>query len=286
MEKTQRFAQDREFSKRQIAENVWHISGSKGCDSYVVIGTARAAVIDTGENRRNLRVYVESITNLPLLVLNTHGHFDHTGANGKFKDCPIYMAPFACRHCKDPHNYLNPEDYDLDYTPTPITEGQSIDLGDILLEAFEVPCHSPGSLAFLERKSRMIFTGDEVETGQVLIYGDMRKLCSVERYFGNMQKLKQLQNEYDYVCPAHNGSPAYKTIIDDYIVCCEKILSGEEGGKKLSSPSWLSPQDPRTDEDKAKILNNPLNRRMEYRGASLVYSLNHRFVSQENPLDE
>lgn len=284
MDREERYAEDREFTKRQIEDRVWYITGSKGCDSYVIIGSKSAAVIDTGENRRDLRRFIETITDKPLVVCNTHGHFDHTGANGQFKDCPIYMSQFACDNCKTPHNYLNPQDFDLDYTPQPICEGSVIDLGDRTLDVYEIPCHSPGSLAYLDRKARMIFTGDEVETGQVLIYGDIRAMCSVERYQDNMKKLKDLCTEYDFVCPAHNGSPVYKTIIDDYLTCCEKILCGEEGKKRVSGPSWLSPQDPRTPEDKAKILTDRRNRRMEYGGASLVYSVNHIYYSQEKPL--
>lgn len=284
MNRDEQYAQDPEFTKRQIADGIWYISGSQGCDSYVVIGNQKAAVIDTGENRRNLRGFVETITDKPLVVCNTHGHFDHTGANGQFKDCPIYMSPFACDNCKTPHNYLNPGDFDLDYTPQPIREGNVIDLGERTLEVYEIPCHSPGSLAFLDKKARMIFTGDEIETGQVLIYGDIRMMCSVERCLDNLKKLKALQTEYDFVCPAHNGSPVYKEIVDDYIICCEKILRGEEGKHKVSGSSWLSPRDPRTPEDKKRILEDTKNRRMEYRGASLVYSVNHIYYSQEIPL--
>lgn len=281
MVEIEQYTQDPEFTKRQISDAIWYITGSKGCDSYVVIGSRCAAVIDTGENRRNLKKFVKTITDKPLIVCNTHGHFDHTGANGQFKEYPIYMSQFACDNCKTPHNYLNPQDYDLDYVPQPIREGSIIDLGDHILEVYEVPCHSPGSLAYLDRKARMLFTGDEVEAGQVLIYGDIRKMCSVERYRDNMKRLKDLSTEYDFICPGHNGSPVYKSIVDDYLICCEKILGGEEGKKKVSGPSWLSPMDPRTAEDKARILEDQRNRRMEYGGASLVYSVNHIYYHQE-----
>lgn len=284
MDRDIRYTQDPEFVKRQIDKDVWYIKGSMGCDTYVVIGSEKAAVIDTGENRRDLRRYIESITDLPLVVCNTHGHFDHTGANGQFKDCPIFMSQYACGNCKSPHNYLNPEDYDVDYTPLSIKEGDSIDLGNRKLEVYELPCHSPGSLAFLDRKSKMIFTGDEVETGQVLIHGSQREMCSVERYRDNMLKLKSLYDGFDYACPAHNGTPVYKELVDDYLTTAEKILGGEEGKKAIGGPTWLSPQDPRTPEDKARVLADPQNLRMEYRGASLVYSIHHIHYCDENLL--
>jgi glyoxylase-like metal-dependent hydrolase (beta-lactamase superfamily II) len=285
MDRNEKYAGDREFSKRQISGNVWYIKASCGCDTHLVIGSEKAAVIDTGENRRDLRQYIEAITDKPLVVLNTHGHFDHTGANGQFKDCPIHMSAFASENCKSPHNYLDPGDFDVDYTPIPVKSGFSVDLGGgHIIEAIAIPCHSPGSLAWLAVKERLLFTGDEVETGQVLIQGEQRMMSSVERYRDNMLKLRERIGEFDYVCPAHNGTPVHKSIIDDYICAAERVMSGAEGKRDIGSATWLSVDDPRTPEDKKAARNNPMFRRMEHNGASLVYSINRIKYADELPL--
>jgi glyoxylase-like metal-dependent hydrolase (beta-lactamase superfamily II) len=47
--------------------------------SYLVIGTEQAALIDTGMGIGNIQTEVKRLTDLPVIVINTHGHFDHIG---------------------------------------------------------------------------------------------------------------------------------------------------------------------------------------------------------------
>ena len=49
-----------------------------------VIGTRRAAIIDTGLALADLRKFLEQFNNLRIIVLNNHGHPDHAGANRPF----------------------------------------------------------------------------------------------------------------------------------------------------------------------------------------------------------
>lgn len=269
-----RFAEDKPFSKRRIAKDVWLISASKGCDTHLVIGPERALVIDTGENRRSLRAYIETITDKPLCVANSHGHFDHTGSNAQFSDCPIYMSEFASNNCKDiGKRTINIDDYGTDYEPTVIKDGDIIDLGGgHIIEAIKIGCHSPGSLAYLDRTNRLLFTGDELEAGQVLIQG-IRMEASVERYKDNMLRLKSHYNEFDYICPAHNGSPVYKELVIDSIENCERILSGIEGKTDITSPTFTG-----------RRTEGPDYRRSEWKNSSIVYSTSKLHYSDELPL--
>ena len=56
--------------------------------SYLLLGSNKAALIDTGMGVSNIQNEVENITSLPVIVLNTHTHFDHTGDNFRFKASP------------------------------------------------------------------------------------------------------------------------------------------------------------------------------------------------------
>lgn len=49
--------------------------------SYLVIGSERACLIDTGLGVENIRKVVESLTDLPILVTTTHVHWDHIGSH-------------------------------------------------------------------------------------------------------------------------------------------------------------------------------------------------------------
>ena len=77
------------FTTREVAQNVWCIDDHGAANIYLVAGEDSALIIDKGIGTANLRDYIKSQTNLPLIIVNTHGHPDHAGANYQFTE-PIY----------------------------------------------------------------------------------------------------------------------------------------------------------------------------------------------------
>ena len=54
--------------------------------SYLVVGNKKALLFDTGIGVGKMRAVVESLTKLPVIVLNSHTHFDHVGGNAEFSE--------------------------------------------------------------------------------------------------------------------------------------------------------------------------------------------------------
>lgn len=221
---------DRPFTARKLAKDTWIISGV-GCDSYLVIGSEKAALIDTGMSRNDLAAFTAGLTSLPVMVLNTHGHFDHTGGNGWFTDA--WMSEYAAREAK--HAFGDPAEYPLDYTIHTLREGDRVDLGGRELEVLAIGAHSPGSLAYLDAGNRLLFTGDELESGQVLCMGGNE---AIRRHLANMEKLAARRNAFDFILPAHNGSAILPEYIDLFMDFDKRILAGEEGSTDVTSPTW------------------------------------------------
>lgn len=261
--------QDRTFTARRLNEDMYVITG-EGCDSYLLLGDNEGIMIDTGMSRRDLGAFVKTLTNLPVTkVINTHGHFDHTGGNGFFKEA--YMHPKATKVAKVV--FGDPGDYPLDYEIKTVTEGDVIDIGNRKLEIFEIPAHSPGSIAILDTKYRILFSGDELESGQVLIMGTMGDMEAGERdgtlldHQNNMKKLQKMEDRFDIICPAHNGTPIAKDYIEAYIEAADLVFSGKDEGKKdIASPTYNQSQD-----HFPKDVEN--YRRIEHKGASIIYRL-------------
>ena len=67
-----------------VAEGVWAIDEFGTDIIYLVTGEKSAAVIDTGVGFGNLKKVIETLTDLPYIVLNSHGHMDHLGGNHEF----------------------------------------------------------------------------------------------------------------------------------------------------------------------------------------------------------
>ena len=66
------------YGKWMTAPDTWTINfGNVYC--YLLIGKERALLFDTAYGVGNLREFVEGITDKPVTVVNSHGHFDHTG---------------------------------------------------------------------------------------------------------------------------------------------------------------------------------------------------------------
>jgi glyoxylase-like metal-dependent hydrolase (beta-lactamase superfamily II) len=60
--------------------------------SFLVVGADRAALIDTGMGVGDIRAVVESLTSLPVVVINSHAHWDHIGGNASFDEVWIHEA--------------------------------------------------------------------------------------------------------------------------------------------------------------------------------------------------
>ena len=54
--------------------------------SYLILGDKRALLFDTGLGIGRISAAVARLTSLPLVVINSHTHFDHVGGNAEFHE--------------------------------------------------------------------------------------------------------------------------------------------------------------------------------------------------------
>ena len=57
---------------------------------YLLLGTERAVLVDTGLGVESIKRVVDSISFLPVLVLTTHVHWDHIGGHKYFRDFAVH----------------------------------------------------------------------------------------------------------------------------------------------------------------------------------------------------
>ena len=151
---------------------------------YLLLGRERAALIDTGLGVGDIRAVVERLTDLPVTVLTTHVHWDHTGGHGLFEDLAVHEAerdwldghfplPLAvvkgnltAQPCDFPADF-SLDDYKVFQGPPcrVLRDGDVLDLGGRVLTVLHTPGHSPGHCCFYEPERGYLYAGDLLYLG-------------------------------------------------------------------------------------------------------------------------
>ena len=210
------------YASIKLGNGIWHVEDSARDSMYLVEGSEKAALIDTGMGSGDLAGYVRTLTKLPVVVLITHGHGDHTGQAGQFSTIYFPQKESGAR-----------VRFDVSKT-MPLTEGQRIDLGGKDLEVIEIPGHTAGSVAFLDAKDRSIFTGDAIGSSYVWNHiGGTRPLIE---YLGAVRKLEGRKSEFDSIYGGHYWQSQYKPLPADYVSDMRKATEGVFSGDLIARP--------------------------------------------------
>ncbi|MCW3013927.1 MAG: Zn-dependent hydrolase [Solirubrobacterales bacterium] len=83
------------FHVQALAPGVWQLTEPGHVCTWLVAGTERAVLIDTGCGFVPIRPLVQALTALPVTVVNTHHHVDHVGGDHEFDEVLIHEAGVA-----------------------------------------------------------------------------------------------------------------------------------------------------------------------------------------------
>ena len=220
------------FQAEKIAPGTWKVMSS-GDYSYLFEGEKEAVSIDTGYGAGNLREFLQTLTDKPVKnVINTHNHFDHTANNGYFEKA--YMGHNAVPLATIPYASFEGIDFIQDYTRVGVGEGFVYDLGGRTLEIFDIPDHTADGIAMLDRKERLLITGDEFMT---LPMGKQLRRVTIGTFYGYLEKLMAHRQEFDRLVTGNGVLDA--ALLDDYYHCAKLILEGDKG-----EPVQLKPGGP------------------------------------------
>lgn len=78
------------FATRKHQPGVWLVAAPPHVNCFLVTGRDRAVLIDTGLGIGDIRRTVAALTELDVMVVNTHCHWDHVGGNNGFADIAIH----------------------------------------------------------------------------------------------------------------------------------------------------------------------------------------------------
>jgi glyoxylase-like metal-dependent hydrolase (beta-lactamase superfamily II) len=161
------------FSVHELGQGIWVLQdpigrvvpeyGVEVVNLYLVEGSDRAALIDSGMGLGDIFAACRALTSRPLVTLCTHSHWDHVGGAHRFAERLISSIEAE---------RLN-ESYEVEGVGTivaapatgSLSEGDVIELGGRTLAVWHTPGHSPGHVSLFDDQSGLLFCGDTCYSG-------------------------------------------------------------------------------------------------------------------------
>ena len=241
------------FSIEPIGPGTWHISepigaieprfGVATANMFLVAGTERAAVIDTGMGIGDLRAAVDAVTRLPLMVCNTHSHWDHIGSNSQFDEIAIHAREFKLLTREQDVSGIrqqmgrsaaqailpagfDPAQYKITSRPgtRSLAHGDTIELGGRSLRVIHTPGHSGGHVSYFDDRHGLLFSGDMVYAGP--LYACFKGSDPVA-FQASAHRLAELAARVRLIAPGHNRVLQGSTFLHELADAADRAQSGE-----------------------------------------------------------
>lgn len=188
--------------------------------SFLMLGTEKALLIDTGMGFGNIKDTVDAITDLPVIVVNTHSHYDHVSNNHHFNTIYgrelAYTKKNSSGHPKSTwNNALQPsavngplpngfsfagyqsKPFEIDHY---LKDGEIIELGNRPIEVIFTPGHTPDSMLFFDRAAGLLATGDTFYPSTLWAH---RADANFADYLASAKRMADMEKDVKYILPGH-----------------------------------------------------------------------------------
>ena len=174
-------------------------------NSYLVIGEEKALLFDLAFDNKNLKTYAEKLAGKPIQLVLSHAHVDHI--------YHITQFPEVWLHADDEKLLRKGAIFQKPVKNCPplhfLQDGDTIDLGNRILDVIHLPGHTDGSILLLDRNTRTLLGGDTV--ARHMLHG-MHTKVPPEEISRRMEALKGLP--FDTIYCAHDRCALPKNHID------------------------------------------------------------------------
>ncbi len=137
-----------------------------GCEQSL-----EGAVIDPGDEPDRILEVLTEYNLSAKLIINTHGHFDHVGANRKLKEAtgaPILIHALDTPMLTQLASSAAAWGMVAENSPPPdreLEDGDQVNFGHITLKVLHTPGHTPGGISLYTDKE--VFVGDTLFAGSI-----------------------------------------------------------------------------------------------------------------------
>lgn len=211
--------------------------------SHLIVGQDLALLFDTGMGFLPIRLIVERLTDLPVVVLNSHTHYDHVGGNSEFSSILAIDSDYTRANmagfdhdrlaadlgpdafCKGPPEGFDPAQFRTNPWKSTryVADGEILDLGGRTLQVLYVPGHTPDATALLDADNGLLFTGDSYYAGAIWLFVPETSLSD---YAGSIQRLAEIERSAKYLLGAHNAAKVSAGRLNTVKNAFERLTSG------------------------------------------------------------
>ncbi|MCH2199306.1 MAG: MBL fold metallo-hydrolase [Flavobacteriales bacterium] len=195
--------------------------GSQYNVNFLIAGNERAVLFDTGLGEASLYHLVDSLTNVPVTVVFSHFHFDHVGNTQEFDQHAFIDLEYLHERADAGGNFEFTFQEVLASSPSEVVvnewwgDGQAIDLGERTISLWNIPGHTPESVAIVDSDRKYFFAGDFMYNGTLYAFLPGNDLPAYEA--STERIIQELGSEYTYF-GAHSSPRVefnkFETLID------------------------------------------------------------------------
>jgi glyoxylase-like metal-dependent hydrolase (beta-lactamase superfamily II) len=219
------------YVSEEVAPGVRMIRDSDNDKMFLIRGTTRYALIDSGMGRGALREYISQFTGgLPLITIWTHSHGDHIGQAEQFIADSIEYVGADDREAVE--DFLKRRGAGAELIAEHLqsaTDATKVDLGDRALEIITVPGHTPGSIVIFDPASGNLYTGDSIGNNSPLppdVLWMQRAPQPLDQYFSAVRTARALLGDrVKRIMTGHNDRPLVGTAyLDNLEIALQRAM--------------------------------------------------------------
>ena len=219
---------------------------------YLLVGSEKALLIDSGYGMLDIPKVVGEITDKPVICACTHGHLDHAPGAYQFETAYLHRADFETYRSHSSGEFARafllgskaksdrvelvermaekqyPELLNLEDIPV-------FDLGGRTVSWTPVPGHTPGSVVFLDEQNHCVFDGDAATPGVWLFLPESLPMQSyVNSITSYVDYLKQNQVRFRY--GGHMAKPLKLEHTEKLALCAQYCAKHPNAGIPVHFP--------------------------------------------------
>jgi glyoxylase-like metal-dependent hydrolase (beta-lactamase superfamily II) len=252
------------YVSEDVLPGVRMIRDSDNDKMFLIKGSRKAVLVDSGMGRGKLRDYVAQYTQgLPIEVIFTHEHHDHTGQADQFiADCVEHIGegdrPSVAQSLKG----AGVPEATVQANLRIVKDGERIDLGDRSLVVYEASGHTKGSLMVFDEQRGALFTGDSFGSNSPTIPDALWMQGStnppIDVYLSSIRNAHaKVRGKVKAVLTGHNDGPLVgEAYLDNLEAAAQALVDKGDAvlvpsfrppglsqvvvGDRLTDPNWVA----------------------------------------------